>query len=276
MIRARGAEVADEFLEIVLGFGEAAAEFIEQFGIGGRVGNADVIDLVHDAHAEEMRPDDVREVAGEEGILGRGQPLGEALAAVRAGFQRRPSAAEIFREHVAVADGMVHAAAGAIEHDGFALVLAGLATDLGEEGGEAVVVVHGPAIEGMVVTLGALDAHAHENLGDVFGHFQHVSLDLVEVRGGIGEGAAGGHEQLLHELIDGDVLREFVLEPTVVLEGGLVLEGVVVGADLEQLSPFHHPDFRELRALEQFVDFLVALLWIGAGEEGAGLFGGGQ
>ena len=50
-----------------------------------------------------------------------------------------------------------------------------LAADLGEERGEAVIIVHRPAVERMVVALGALNAHAHEHLGDVLGDFQRVA-----------------------------------------------------------------------------------------------------
>ena len=70
---------------------------------------------------------------------------------------------------------MRHLAAAAVEDDRLAVVFALLAADLREEGGEAVVVVHRPAVERMVVALGALDAHAHEDLGDVLGRLQRVA-----------------------------------------------------------------------------------------------------
>ena len=81
-------------------------------------------------------------------------------------------AAEELRLHHPAADRVVDLAAARVEDDRLAIVLALLAADLREEGGEAVVVVLGPAVERVVVALGALDPHAHEDLGDVLGQRQ--------------------------------------------------------------------------------------------------------
>ena len=81
-------------------------------------------------------------------------------------------AAQELRRHDPAADRVGHLAAARVEDDRLAVVLALLAADLGEERGEAVVVVLGPAVERVVVALGALDAHAHEDLGDVLGQRQ--------------------------------------------------------------------------------------------------------
>ncbi len=59
-----------------------------------------------------------------------------------------------------------------------ARVLGALAGDLAEEGGESVVVVHRPAVEWVVVTLRALDARAHEDLGDILGDLLEVSCSI--------------------------------------------------------------------------------------------------
>ena len=56
-----------------------------------------------------------------------------------------------------------------------------LAFHLGEERGEAIVVIHGPAIEGVVVALGALNAGPHENLGDILGELLNVLFGFKEV-----------------------------------------------------------------------------------------------
>ena len=80
----------------------------------------------------------------------------------------RLAAQELGRHHPA-ADRVVDLAAARIEDDRLAVVFTLLAADLGEERREAVVVVLGPAVEGVVVALGALDPDSHEDLGDVLG-----------------------------------------------------------------------------------------------------------
>ena len=173
-------------------------------------------------------------------------------------------AAEELGRHRAAGDRVGDLAAAAVEDDDLARVLGLLAADLGEEGGEAVVVVHRPAVERMVVALGALDAHAHEDLGGVLGELQRVGLDLVVVGGGVLERAAVGAEQLLDDLVHRHVVGELVLEPVVVEQRGLVAElWFAVRADLQQLGPLHHPHLDELLAAEQLVDQLLALLRVG-------------
>jgi hypothetical protein len=73
-----------------------------------------------------------------------------AIAARQIGFDT----SEELRLHRATADQMADFAATAVEDDRFSIILALLAADLREERGEAVVIVHRPAIERMVVALG--------------------------------------------------------------------------------------------------------------------------
>ncbi len=153
-----------------------------------------------------MRPDDVGKVLGEVRILRRGQPLGEHLATILASDIWHFSAEELGFHHF-FGDGVAHVAAAGVEDDAFAWVFGIFATDLREERGEAVVVIHRPAIKGMVVALGALHAHAHENLSDVLADLERLLLDLVVVGRGVGERAAGGAEKLLHDLVHRHVVR---------------------------------------------------------------------
>ena len=76
----------------------------------------------------------------------------------------------------------------------------------------------------MVVALRALNSHAHEDLGRVLRNFQRVGFDLVVIGCRILERAAGGREQLLHDLVQGYVVCDSVLQPAVVLVGGFVAE----------------------------------------------------
>ena len=114
-----------------------------------------------------MAPHDVGKVLGKERVLVAGQPFGEHFSAVLAGGVRRDATEEL-RRHIAVAHGMPHAAAAAVINYLLAVVLASLTTDLREEVCEAVIIIHRPTVEGMIVALGALNAHAHENLRGIF------------------------------------------------------------------------------------------------------------
>ncbi len=130
----------------------------------------------------------------------------------------------------------------------------------GEESGEPVVVVQGPAVEGVVVALGALDARAQEHLGDVLGGL----LRRQPFRRGVQVGrrrlevAAGPNEQLGHEFIERPILHHLILDP-----GGIrihrlgvpaILRCLVVRPDTEQLAPLHRPQVHELGPVEQGVD----------------------
>ena len=132
---------------------------------------------------------------------------------------------------------MLHFAAAGVEDDRLAIIFARLAADLREERGEAVVVVHRPAVERMVVALGALRAHAHEDLGHVLGGLQRVAFDLVEVGRRVLERAAVGAEQLLHHLVERHVVRDLLGQPVGVQEHRLVAD--VVGAILTISSSAH-------------------------------------
>ena len=152
---------------------------------------------------------------------------------------------------------MVNFAAAGIEDDRLAGVLAFLAADLAEKRGEAVIVVHRPAVEGMVVALGALHAHAHENLGHVLRRLERFALDLVEVRGGRGECAAAGSENLADDLVQRHVAGDLLREPVRIEINRLVAHvDRAARADHEQFGPFHGPDFGKRLALQQAIDEL--------------------
>ncbi len=263
-----GADVADEAFEIVVVGNELRGEVVEQLGVGGRVRDADVIDGIDDADAHVMIPDDVDDIAGEPGVLRRGEPAGDGFAA-GAAFDFRARAAEEFWGHVLLGDRVLDLAA-AIENDTLAGILGGLAFHLCEKGGEAVVVVHRPAVEGVVVALGALDAGAHEDLRDVFRELHDIRLHLEKIRGGAGEGAALCGEKFGNELVEGSVAGDAIAQPAVEVQSGFVGDGVVAiadGADLEQLGPFHNPHLGELFAGQQRIHELGVLVRAGVRKE---------
>ena len=162
---------------------------------------------------------------------------------------------------------MLHVAVAAIKDDVVAGILALLAANLREEVREAVVVVHRPAIKGMVVTLRALDAHAHEDLRGVLRDLQRVGRDLVIVGRRLRQGAAAGRKKPPDDLIDGDVGQHLVAEPVVVGQRGLRAELVLTRANLQQLRKLHHPKIRELRPVEQRLHQMLALGGAGVGDK---------
>ena len=99
------------------------------------------------------------------GLSGLGQPGGQADAAVGACGSSSTGPAQRLGLHHLAGAGLADVARSGGVDDLFVGQVALLAADLREEGGEAVVVVLGPALERMVVALGALDADAEEELG---------------------------------------------------------------------------------------------------------------
>ena len=84
----------------------------------------------------------------------------------------------------------------------------------------------------MVVALGALDAHAHEHLGDVLGHFQRVALDVEIIRGRTCERAAAGREQLAHHFVDRHVAADLLFQPVEIQKCRFAIE-LVGGANFQ-------------------------------------------
>ena len=272
LVGVRRADLADEFLEVILRLDQALRQSLKESLVRRRIAHPHVVDFVDDTPAEEVGPDDIRQVAAEVRVVGGGEPRGEHLAAILAGVRGAlevgSRTAEEGRGHDPPAHRVFHVAAAGVEDDRLPRVFSLLAADLGEEVGEAVVVVHRPAVEGMVVALGALDPHPHEDLGHVLRGLERVPFVLEVVGGGVGEGAPLRREEFADEDVDRRVGLDPVLEPTGVEEHRLVADLVLDGADHHQLRPLHHPLLDELLSLEQLVDEVGPLVGVGARHEG--------
>ena len=92
----------------------------------------------------------------------------------------------------AVVDEMFNLATATIEHDNLTRVFATFAADLREESGKAVVVIHRPAIQWVVMTLGTLDPHAHEDLGDVLRDLLRIAFHLIVIGSSVLKRASAG------------------------------------------------------------------------------------
>ncbi len=252
LVSARDTDVADQFLEVVLVAAELASQRVEQRLVDRRIADSNIVDLVDDPLAHEVGPDDVGQVSAEIRVLIRRQPLGEHDASILAGGVGFDAAQELGLHH-ATTHQVPHLAAAAVEDDRFARILTPLASDLSKERSKAVVVVHRPAVEWMVMALRTLDPHPHEDLCNVFGHFQRVGLVLVIIRRRVGKRATVGSEQFLAHHVHRNVVGDAFVEPVVVPEHGFVAD-LSGGANREQLGPLHHPHLDEFLAVQQFID----------------------
>ena len=121
-----------------------------------------------------------------------------------------------------------------------------------EQVGPIVVVVLRPAVEGMVVALGALQSRAEEHLGGRLGARCRITVGTIEVRGGIAVSAAVGGDQLADEPIERLVLSDALANPVVEVLDTFFVERMRF--DPQQVRPFQRPKVRELRTLEQPID----------------------
>src|SRR5439155_21011611 len=125
-------------------------------------------------------PDPVDQALGEERIGRTGQPRRQARPAVaRRRGRLEYRAAQCLRRHGPTGAGLPDVA-GARRVDHFLIgQVALLPADLREEGGEAVIIILGPPLEGMVMALRALDAYAQEELGRGLDRGLRVAADPV-------------------------------------------------------------------------------------------------
>ena len=113
------------------------------------------------------------------------------------------------------------------------------------------------------MALGALDARSHKDLRNILGKLFSFQLNLEEVRRRRGEGAAFRHQQLADDFVEWRVCCYFCPQPVMVKQGGLVADLILEGADLEELGPFHHPDFGKVLGLDKLINDGFSFLWVG-------------
>jgi hypothetical protein len=126
----------------------------------------------------------------------------------------------------------------------------GLRAHVAEEGGEAVVVLLAPLLEGMMMALGALHARAEEELRDVF-HLLLLLLHLTIPRDGrVLFEITCGSDDFAHELVVGFVVRDAVANPRVE-KIAATREGGLRALVAQQGAPFVGEVFGVFRAVEQ-------------------------
>ena len=133
-----------------------------------------------------------------------------------------------------------------------------LPADLREEGGKPVIIVLSPALERVIVALGALDSHAEEKLGGRLDGRLRVAADPIVVRRGIAKRRALGGQQGADKLVHRNVAFERFANPAMEGISPLGLDQPAVGA--EDVGKLERPEVVELRPHEQPVDDVIAPL----------------
>src|SRR5439155_21552631 len=97
----------------------------------------------------------------------------------------------------------------------FTFVLDDLVFHARKEVGPVVVIVLRPAVERMIVALGALQARAEEHLRRRFGARGGIAVGAVKVRRGTAVGAAAGSDEFAHEFVQRLVFGDALANPMV-------------------------------------------------------------
>src|ERR1035441_6859552 len=222
-----------------------------------------VVGFVNDAAAQQPTPYAVDGVAGEPGVLGRDQPVGEDLTRIAAGD-------EAGRGSIGEGSDRPGGLSYWGEVDDLLFPLGGfLVADLGEETGHG-----GEAFGGPV-----FGAHAHKREGDGLrdgGRFLALH-GAVEIDRRVAEIAAAGGQKIADEAVVGLVVADGGADPVVIGLGGVGPEvDGELGLDAQQVTPLHGPIVGELGAVQKAVDEGGALGGGGVGEKVGSFLGGGQ
>ena len=146
--------------------------------------------------------------------------------------------------------------------------------DAAEEGGEGIEVALAVDLEGMLVALRALEAHAQEELADEGHDLVGGAAIAKDRRGAVPPGAPRRRQQPADKLVVGEILPEAVAKEGVEGEGRLDADAVGIGA--EEIGPLVGLEVGILRAVQKRRHKLLALGRIGIGKIGAGLVGRGE
>ena len=138
-------------------------------------------------------------------------------------------------------------------------------TDLSKERGKAIVIVHGPAVKGVIMALRALNAGAHKNLSDILSALHDIVFQLEVVRGRIFESAAPGCQQVEYDLIKWLITGNLVSEPFIPEKGGFVADLIRIipgGANLQEFGPLHAPHLCKFLPFQETINQGLSFVWI--------------
>jgi hypothetical protein len=258
LVSAGRADVANNLPEVEVVGDEFVGERLEQFRVGSRVRDADIVDGFDNASTDVLCPHEVGHVFGEPRVIFRTDPISEELATVGV-FALGRFTSEEFWGNNDITDRVFGFAGATVVNDAFPRVFAVFASNLGEERDEAAIVFHGPPVERMVVALGALDSDSEECLGSVFCVFEGVWLGEEEVGRWILKVRAIGAEKARCDFVEWKIVVELLFDPRVVGDDGFVVHlPLLIGRDLEEFTPFEGPYVNELMTGDEAVDEFFA------------------
>ena len=142
-----------------------------------------------------------------------------------------------------------------------------LATDLAEESGEVVILRLAPALEGVVVALRALHAHAEKELRHVFQLRRRLLHALVPRDRRVRHDGARGGQDLAHDLVVVRVGQQAVAHPGVKGEIGRDVGGRIALV-FQQGGPLVCEVIGVIGAVEQGFNGAITLVRLLAGKEG--------
>ena len=163
---------AEQVPQVVAVAGEVLGQSPQQHRMGGRVVAAEVVHRIHDAAAEEVAPEPVDGGLGEIGV--RSDPPGHLAPREAGPVVRHPGAVQQSGGHLLAGAGVQDAQLGRAGNVGGDLPAVGAVEDhrfrIGaepehgpEKGRHAPELILGPALIGVVVALGAIQAASHED-----------------------------------------------------------------------------------------------------------------
>ena len=138
---------------------------------------------------------------------------------------------------------------------------------MAKEGGEAVVVVHRPPLERVVVALRALQSHTKKDLRSLLGNEVRLFGYQLEVGRRRSEGRAAAGQQFAHNLVEGSLRRKRVAQVAPEQRRSFGLHRLRI--DLQHVGPHRCLRCSKLGTLEQLIDQQRALVFAGVIQERA-------
>ena len=234
--------------------------------MGGRVGRPQVVHGLDEPAPHHSPPETIDDRPGEAGVAGIGEPVGQLRASPSADGSRSRTPG-ILGKAGSPSRGLMTSPLRQQLH---------LAAPLqaGEDGSQAVIVVLRPAVEGMVVAVGALEPHAQEDPGGVFGLGAGIARDPGEVRRAVAMRVAGRQEERAGHRVERHPPADLIAEP--VVEGMRPLGVSPAPADPQERLEPEGPVLVEVRRPEQSIDQASPSLGVRVREELPDLIGSGQ
>ena len=261
LIDARLADKLDQVPRIEVMVDELAREIFEQGRIAGRVAGANIVERLDDAGAGEIAPKTIGIARGEETVLGRADPGRKLLAP--AGLllylalgRKRKNRRRYFAGAV-VLDfafggvgysfvkrlGILDRAAADLFTFALGVFLQG---HLGEISGQMIVLILGPALEGMIVAFVAIEPRGEEKMGRILHRLRGRAENLPITGRRILASRACRGQNFASKLIVGRVLLDLVANPRAEQVGAFGPQELAIA--LEEIGPFIGPKINVLRA----------------------------